>query len=380
MKKFVSGIMVLIIALSLFACKKDIKANEDSNLLSSSETISQSSIEQNSSEVSIGEASKPQNVSSNVSSGSVQTSSKVPQKNESEKNKQTNSKETVDILNMETAIEYKNKIICPQVIFNKDYTVSTFYENTWDEKFYLCVYDNKVFFHDTVTTPKGGSYFSVFTCDENGKNVKEIVKETIGGMYTIYRGRVYYYSEELVGNTTYETYISSVYIDGTDERKEFKLTGFTQMGHTVVKDSIMYSWCFENNVPCIIKFDPINMSYNVIKRYPNPPSHFWRDPLHIAKGELYYYKLKNVYRVNLEGEDIKLFDTKGRISFTDSGIIIGEFGDSDVSVKLYPFTDIESPVDAPKGMYQVVRLKTQLPFKQYVYTKKDKIIYFLNNE
>ena len=391
MKKIFSSMLVLLLVFLLCACEKDTVTSNNSSDLSSNETSALSAAENVSSDTVTIESSASENANTQVSLNSTVTNSKnsnkdQSNKNQTGKNKQTNSTQTINI-NSGSAVNYKDKIICSRFILNKDYTIHTFYENSWDEKFSLCVYDDKVFYHDTITAPNGGSYFAVFTCDENGKNVKEIVRNTIFGVYTIYRGRIYYYSEKFVGGTNYETYISSVYMDGTDERQEIKLTGFKQPSGTVVKDSVMYSWIFENETPCIVKFDPVKMDFSVIKRFPNPQSQFWKNGLYYHNGELYYSNYNAICRVNTSGDDNEVMPYKqngldpNAFSIIDSGIVIGTYKFSDVFVELYPFSNISAPVTAPQSIYKVIKsTKKENLGDFFVCQTDDKIIYFLFNQ
>ncbi len=378
MKKTISLILALALLFCLSACGKnsaDVSSNETSLTESTTSVVSSSNSENSSSEASSSETSSKADSSKTSSTASV-SSSTVSKKDYS------NSTETINILVQDNAVDYKGKIITPYAILNSDYSIHAYYENTWECRRNISVYDGNLFYYDIVAE-KYQTRSVIFTCDENGKNVKEVVKNAIFGIYTIYKGRIYYLCEK---------HLCSSNIDGTDERKESYLEGFSQPSFAVVKDSVLYCWIFKDETPCIIKFDPKTKKLEVVKRYPNPTSYFWRSPLLLQGNDIYYYSGNILRKVNFSGEDPSLLDTttypqpyiiNKHVNVCGSGVFVAtHYPDSkELTNSLFAFNDLTTEKTPPETIYKVIKnAEIQNLSGLYICQSKDKIILFLSDK
>ncbi len=387
MKKLTAFVLALVLTFSLCACEKNSageSSNETSTVNSTTSVVSNVSSQSEGSSSAASSETESSKTSSVASATSSATSSTVSKKDYS------NSTETINILVQDNAADYKGKIITPYAILNSDYSIHTYYENNWECRRNISVYDGKLFYYDTVAE-KYQTRNVIFTCDENGKNVKEVVKNTNFGIYTIYQGRIYYICEKYETNE-WKNYLCSSNIDGTDEKKESYLEGFGQTSFAVVKDSVLYCWIFKDETPCIIKFDPKTKKLEVIKSYPNPTSYFWRNPLLLQGNDIYYYSSNILHKVNLSGEDLSLLDTttypqpyiiKKYVNVCSGGVFVAtHYPDSnELTTSLFEFNDLATEKTPPEAIYKVVRnAEIQNLSGLYICQSKDKIILFLSDK
>ncbi|MBP3706813.1 MAG: hypothetical protein J6J13_06170 [Clostridia bacterium] len=382
MKKTFSIILTFTMFFCLCACGKnsaDIGSNETSlTEITASITSSNSSSENSSSETSSAKTSSV-TVSNKTSSTASVSSSTVSETDYS------NSTETITILLQDNVVHYKGKIITPYAILNGDYSVHQYYENGWECRRNISVYDSKLFFHDNISE-KGQERNAIFTCDENGKNVKEVVKNTHAGVYTIYQGRIYYPwgNNE---NGKWERYIYSSNIDGTDEKKEVYLENISDIYVAVVKDSVIYFWAYENNELGIAKFDPKSKKFEMVKRY-SDSSVRHRSELTLVGNDIYYHFDGAVYKVNFTGEDTVLpiatneSDTylfNKTVAFCDQGVLVMNPLDKTANdpIDFFDFNDLSTKKEAPKSLYVTEKLNRIGHFYSFTTCQeKDKVILF----
>lgn len=261
---------------------------------------------------------------------------------------------------MNAAVNYKGKIITPYCVLNSDYSHFANYENSWDTKFYASVYDNKLFYTNSVAT-REGTYTAIFTCDEKGKNEKELVKGVIRGIYTIYNYRFYYISEKYENNQ-WELYLYSADLDGKNQKQEAHLKNFSDVYDATVKDSVMYFWIFENEIPCLAKLDPKAKKLDVIKRYPNPTSYFFRSQPMIFGNDFYYYFGSDLKKVNLTGEDTVILtevnsptNVYAYVNVCNNGFFVSSYLNQTLNLNLYEFNNLKTPKAPPTSIYKVVK-------------------------
>lgn len=381
MKKLTAFLLALVLIFSLCACEKNSageSSNETSTVNSTASVVSNvsSQSEASSAASSEAESSKTSSVASATSSA---TSSTVSKKDYS------NSTETINILRQDNAADYKGKIITPSAILNSDYSIYKYNENTWEIRQNISVYDGKLFYYDTVAE-KYQNRNVIFTCDENGKNVKEIVKNASFGIYTIYQGRIYYIGKKYETNK-WKKYLCSSNVDGTDEKGEICLENFGDVYFAVVKDSVLYCWIYEGETLCIAKFDPKSKKFEIAKRYSEPSTRH-RSELHLVGNDIYYHFGAHIYKVNFKGEDTALPIAKNesenyllneQVIFCEQGIMVIDFGNQTAydPVDFFTFDDLSTKKVAPKSIYTVVKRNTGNLSKSFsTCQKKDKIIFF----
>ena len=388
MKKLLSFFLAICLTVCLTACGKN-----PSKVGSNETSITSSAASLNSSTVSLTENDSSQSVSSGVSSAKTssvasggKTSSTV---STAPKKDYSNSTETITIPTQYNAVLYKGKIITPRAILNSDYSIYTKYENTWDDKNNISVYDGKLFYYDDVAE-KYQTRSVIFTCDETGKNVKEVVKKAICGIYTIYQGRIYYFCNRYYVDYEWQTYLCSSNLDGTDEREEIYLENFDDFRSGVVKDSVLYFRVFINSIHSIVKFDPKVKKIEIMKQYPNPTSYFWRSTMVLQGNDFYYHYIDNLYKVNFNGEDIALpiapneSDTYLRnknVAICDQGVMVmgSDYHSIYEPVDFFYFDDLSTKKEAPENLYvKVIRSGTGDLFTYFPYKKDDKIILFVS--
>ena len=382
MKKLTAFLLALVLIFSLCACEKNSageSSNETSTVNSTASVVSNvSSQSEDSSSAASSEtdSSKTSSVASATSSATSSTASKKDY---------SNSTETINILRQDNAVDYKGKIITPSAILNSDYSVYKYNENTWETRQNISVYDGKLFYYDTVAE-KYQSRNAIFTCDENGKNVKEIVKSANFGIYTIYQGRIYYIGKKYETNK-WKKYLCSSNVDGTDEKGEICLENFGDVYFAVVKDSVLYCWIYEGETLCIAKFDPKSKKFEIAKRYSEPSTRH-RSELHLVGNDIYYHFGAHIYKVNFKGEDTALPIAKNEsekyllnktIAFWEQGIMVMDSRYDSVNdpIDFFTFDDLNTKKEAPKSLYTTVKLniKNEM-FSFFVCQKNDKVILF----
>ncbi|MBE6770335.1 MAG: hypothetical protein E7548_06245 [Ruminococcaceae bacterium] len=381
MKKLTAFLLALVLIFSLCACGKNSageSSNETSTANSTASVVSNvsSQSEASSAASSETESSKTSSVASATSSA---TSSTVSKKDYS------NSTETINILRQNNAVDYKGKIITPYAILNSDYSIHTYYENNWECRRYISVYDGKIFYHDDVAE-KYQTRNAIFTCDQNGKNVKEIVKSASFGIYTIYQGRIYYIGKKYETNE-WKKYLCSSNIDGTDEKGEICLENIGDVYFAVVKDSVLYCWIYEGEALCIAKFDPKSKKFEIAKRYSEPSTRH-RSELHLVGNDIYYHFGEHIYKVNFKGEDTALpvatnesetYLLNKAIAFWEQGIMVMDSRYDSVNdpIDFFAFNDLSTKKVAPKSLYTVAKANRENTMYSFVTCqKKDKVILF----
>ncbi len=386
MKKLLSFFLALCLTVCLTACGKN-----PSKVGSNETSITSSAASLNSSTVSLTENDSSQSVSSGVSSAKTssvasggKTSSTV---STAPKKDYSNSTETITIPTQGNAVLYKGKIITSHTILNSDYSIYTNYENSWDSKRNISVYDGKLFYYDDVAD-KYQTRNAIFTCDENGKNVKEVVKNAIFGIYTIYQGSIYYFCERYYVDYEWQTYLCSSNLDGTDEREEIYLENIGDIYFAVVKDSVLYCWAFEGDNTCILKFDPKTKKLEVAKRYSEPATRH-RSALMLEGSDIYYHFGNYLYKVNFSGEDIALpiapnesdkYLLNKHVAICDQGVMVmrSDHHSAYEPVDFFYFDDLSAKKEAPENLYvKVIRKATGDLFNYFPYKKDDKIILFV---
>lgn len=386
MKKTISLILALALLFCLSACGKnssDVSSNETSLTESTTSFTSSSNSENSSSETSSSETSSKANsskTSSVASATSSATSSTVS------KSDYSNSTETINILRQDNAVDYKGKIITPSAILNSDYSVYKYNENTWECRRNISVYDGKLFY-SAIVPDKYQTQTGIFTCDENGKNVKKLVANAASGNYTIYQGRIYYIDSRYYVDYEWQIYLCSSNIDGTDEKEEIYLENFGGVYSAVVKDSVLYCWIYEGETLCIAKFDPKSKKFEIAKRYSEPSTRH-RSELHLVGNDIYYHFGEHIYKVNFKGEDTALpiatnesetYLLNENVIFCEQGIMVIDFGNQTAydPVDFFTFDDLSTKKVAPKSIYTVVKRNTGNLSKSFsTCQKKDKIIFF----
>ena len=372
----------MVLIFSLCAGEKNSageSSNETSTVNSTASVVSNVSSQSEASSAASSEtdSSKTSRVASATSSATSSTASKKDY---------SNSTETINILRQDNAADYKGKIITPSAILNSDYSIYKYNENTWEIRQNISVYDGKLFYYDTVAE-KYQNRNVIFTCDENGKNVKEIVKNASFGIYTIYQGRIYYIDSRYYVDYEWQSYLCSSNIDGTDEKEEIYLENFDDVYFAVVKDSVLYCWIYEGETLCIAKFDPKSKKFEIAKRYSEPSTRH-RSELHLVGNDIYYHFGAHIYKVNFKGEDTALPIAKNesenyllneQVIFCEQGIMVIDFGNQTAYAPFdfFTFYDLSTKKVAPKSIYTVVKRNTGNLSKSFsTCQKKDKIIFF----